>query len=173
MNKNYNLKTIVKNLREADQKEQLKKLINSNPAKAEVYDPIYGPTYMWVHAKGSKPNTLVVGTRAGGDLHMVSANTVTFVKGIDSERFGISYKDPYDLHESVVNEADEDETPKESGNDSIDRQIDRYFADVDVAKSEQAGSGTYWNLSEMSSYRYSNWLPLVSARLQFGKYGSS
>jgi hypothetical protein len=46
--------------------------------------------------------------------------------------------------ETAINEADEDETPKESGNDSIDRQIDRYFADYESEAKSVKNEGKDW-----------------------------
>jgi hypothetical protein len=69
------------------------------PSKAKLWDPVYGPGTVWVHAAGKKPGTLMVGTADGREMKEVPAASVKFDRGPDSEKYGIPYSDPYSTRE--------------------------------------------------------------------------
>ena len=111
------------------------------PVPATHWDPIHGPIPVFVHQKGKKPGTLVVGTKSGHDKHEVLASQVKFKFGPDSEKFGIRFVDPYattnesralrSIVASLLREADKEENPEE-GVDSLDSQIDKYLSDYEA-----------------------------------------
>ena len=65
------------------------------PSKAKLYDPVYGGGAVYVHGAGKKPGTLKVGTMSGKEMKEVPSSSVKFDRGIDSEKYGIPYVDPY------------------------------------------------------------------------------
>ena len=65
------------------------------PSKAMLHDPMYGGGAIWVHGAGKKPGTLKVGTLSGKEMKEVPLSSVKFDRGIDSEKYGIPYVDPY------------------------------------------------------------------------------
>jgi len=111
------------------------------PVPATHWDPINGPTPVFVHQKGKKPGTLVVGTKSGHDKREVLASQVKFKFGPDSEKFGIRFVDPYavtnesrslrSIVKSLLREASKEEKPVD-GEDSLDSQVDRLLSDYEA-----------------------------------------
>jgi len=89
------MKITVSQLRKIIREEVEKVTEAQKPSKATLWDPKYGGGPVWVHGVGKKPGTLMVGTVSGKEMREVPSSSVKFDRGIDSEKYGIPYKDPY------------------------------------------------------------------------------
>ena len=89
------MKITVSQLRRIIREEVERVTEAQKPSKATLWDPKYGGGPVWVHGAGKKPGTLMVGTVSGKEMREVPTSSVKFDKGIDSEKYGIPYKDPY------------------------------------------------------------------------------
>jgi|GEM_PF-1652800 len=118
--------------------------VKALPDEATFWDAS-GPFTVWIHGKGKKPGTLVVGSKSGDEVWDAPEAMV-------KRRFSKAAQDPYKdfmikdnmvgtarvrteslslkhIAASLLREADEEDSKlMESGEDSLDAQVDKYLA---------------------------------------------